>query len=164
MSPGTSSGAGTSMTAPSRTTRAAGTCILARASTLARAASSCLAPSTTFSRMSSPTITAVANSPMTIPAATTISSMMFIGSRSCCAATAQDDGGFSSTMRLGPYRRSRSDAALPSNPRSASMSRPDSTSDAGRACHGGRPAAVPDRCWSIMLVASVIVRPLDAGR
>ena len=59
-------------------------------------------PSTTLRRISSATITPVETSPMTKLTAVTAISMMFIGSRSCCAATAHTDGGFSRSIAFGP--------------------------------------------------------------
>ena len=102
MSPGTRSTAGTSATAPSRTTFACGTCRFDSASMLARAFSSWREPRTTLSRISSATITPVETWPITKLTATTAISMMFIGSRSCCGATAHTDGGFSSAIWFGP--------------------------------------------------------------
>ena len=99
-SPGTTSTAGTSATVPSRTTLACGTCRSDSASMLARALSSWREPSTTLRRISSATITPVETSPMTKLTAVTATSMMFIGSRSCCAATAHTDGGFSPLDRV----------------------------------------------------------------
>ena len=54
------------------------------ASTLARAFSSWREPSTTLSRSGAPTMTPVETSPMTKLTTATATSMMFIGSRSCC--------------------------------------------------------------------------------
>ena len=102
MSPGTRSTAGTSATEPSRTTFACGTWRFASASMLARAFSSWRVPRTTLRRMRSATITPVETSPITKLTATTAISMMFIGSRSCCAATAHIDGGFSLVISFGP--------------------------------------------------------------
>ena len=133
MSPGTTSTAGTSATEPSRTTFACGTCRFARASMLARAFSSWRVPRTTLRRMSSATITPVETSPITKLTATTAISMMFIGSRSCCAATAHIDGGFSSLISFGPYRASRAAASASVRPESASDSSPATTSLASRA-------------------------------
>ena len=101
-SPGTRSTAGTSATEPSRTTLACGTCRSDSASMLARALSSCLDPSTTLRRISSATITPVETSPMMKLTAVTAISMMFIGSRNCCAATAHTDGGCSFSIAFGP--------------------------------------------------------------
>ena len=116
MSPGTTSTAGTSATEPSRTTFACGTCRFASASMLARAFSSWRVPRTTLRRISSPTITPVETSPITKLTATTAISMMFIGSRSCSAATAHSDGGFSLPISFGPTShepRSRLGAGQP---------------------------------------------------
>ena len=71
---------------------------------LARAFSSCRVPSTTLSRISSATMTPVETSPIAKLTATTATSMMFIGSRSCVSATAQTDGGFSLLISFAPYR------------------------------------------------------------
>jgi hypothetical protein len=138
MSPGTRSTAGTMLSSPARTTFASGTCIFDSASTLARAASSCRAPSTTFSSTSSPTITAVETSPIARLTATTASSMMFIGSRNCLSATAHTDGGFSPTMRLGPYRVSPEPASAPRSPWVASLSIAVTTSATSRENQAGR--------------------------
>ena len=102
MSPGTTSTAGTSASVPSRTTFACGTCRFESASMLALAFSSCREPSTTLSRISSATITPVETSPIAKLTTVTATSMMFIGSRSCCSATAHTDGGFSAAISFGP--------------------------------------------------------------
>ena len=132
-SPGTRSTAGTSATEPSRTTFAWGTWRFARASMLARAFSSWRVPRTMLSRMSSATITPVETSPIAKLTATTAISMMFIGSRSCCAATAAIDGGSSLPISFGPYRDSRAAASASVKPESASDSSPATTSPASRA-------------------------------
>ena len=69
---------------------------------LARAFSSCRVPSTRLSRMSSATMTAVDSSPMIRLTTVTATSMMFIGSRSCCSATDHIEGGFSAVISFGP--------------------------------------------------------------
>ena len=67
-------------------------------------------------------MTAVETWPMSRLTATTATSMMFIGSRSCCRATAHSDGGFSAAIWFGPYRDSRDAASDRLKPRSASVS------------------------------------------
>ena len=91
--------------------------------------------------MSSPTITPVETSPITKLTATTAISMMFIGSRSCCAATAHTDGGFSLLISFGPYFDSRAAASAPVRPESASDPSPATTSAASRAYGGSVPAS-----------------------
>ena len=100
---------------------------------LARAFSSWRVPSTTLRRMSSATITPVETSPITKLTATTAMSMMFIGSRSCCSATAHTDGGGSLLISFGPYRDSRDAASAPVRPESASDPSAATTSPASRA-------------------------------
>ena len=138
-SPGTTSVAGTSARAPSRTTRAWGTCIRARASTLARAVSSCRVPSRMLSTTSSATRTPVATSPMRRLTTTTATSMRFIGSRSWTAASANADGGFSAVIALGPCDASRDDASVALSPATASEPACARTSSALRA-YGGTPS------------------------
>ena len=116
MSPGTTCVAAIIVTSPSRTTRACGTCRSARALTLARAVSSWRVPSPTFSRMSNATMIPVESSPITRLTITTAISMMFIGSRSCCSAMAQAEGGFSAAISFAPYVESRLAASLPASP------------------------------------------------
>ena len=115
--------AGTSATAPSRTTFAWGTWRFDKASTLARAFISCLVPSTTLSTMSSVTITAVDVSPMTTLTTLTAMSIRFIGSRSCANATADIDGGSSPVISLAPYCCLRVAASPCVSPRSTSERR-----------------------------------------
>ena len=104
---------------------ACGTCRLARASTLARAANSWRVPSPTFSKMSRATTIPVESSPISRLTTTTATSMMFIGSRNCCAAMTQTEGGFSAAISFGPYDESRS------SPRSRQAA--DTASDAAAA-------------------------------
>jgi hypothetical protein len=104
---------------------------------------------------------AVETSPMMMLTATTATSMMFIGSRSCCSATAQVDGGFSPVMRFGPYRFSRSAASPRPRPRSASVPNAATTASAVRVnhcCSCTSPASVR---WSTVLVRSIIAAPQE---
>ena len=137
MSPGTTSVAGTSVTAPSRTTRACGTCILDRASTLARAVSSCRVPRPMLSTTSSPTRTPVETSPMSRLTTTTATSIRFIGSRSCTAAIAHGEGCFSAVIAFGPWDARRAAASVALRPVPASDPAASSTSCAVRAKGGG---------------------------
>ena len=50
----------------------------------------------------------------------TATSMMFIGSRTCCSATCHIDGGFSAVIWFGPKRVRRAAASAAVRPRSAS--------------------------------------------
>ena len=93
MSPGTSVADSICSTCPERRTRACGTCSLASASTLARAFSSWAVPITTLNVTSPSTTTAVAIWTIAKLAATTISSMMFIGLTSWARATTHTLGG-----------------------------------------------------------------------
>ena len=122
-----------SLTSPSRTTRACGTCIFARASTLARAVTSWRVPSATFSRTSNATTTPVETSPISRLTTTTATSMMFIGSRSCWAATTQIDAGCSAAISFGPYDASRDAACEPVNPDTTSDPAAATTSSAASA-------------------------------
>ena len=67
-------------------------------------------------------MTAVETWPISRLTTTTATSMMFIGSRSCCRATAHSDGGFSAAIWFGPYRDNRDAASDRLKPRSASVS------------------------------------------
>ena len=138
MSPGTSSAAGTRASSPSRSTFACGTCMFDRASTLALAFSSCRAPSTTLSTISRPTMTPVDTWPITKLTTVTATSMMFIGLRSCCSATAHIEGGFSAAIWFGPYWDSRAPASDRLKPRSASVSIAATTRSASWANQGSR--------------------------
>jgi hypothetical protein len=106
---------------------------------------------------------AVETSPITTLTPTTTTSMMFIGSRSCCSATAHPDGGFSLAMRLGPYRLSRAAASPRPSPCSASLSSAATASVAGWANHGCPSVASGRRC-SIVPVPSVIGSPQGPAR
>ena len=68
---------------------------------------------------------------------TTATSIRFIGSRSCTAASAQGDGGFSAVIALGPWEASRAAASAALRPRSASEPAPSTTSWAVWANGGG---------------------------
>ena len=136
MSPGTTPVAGMRASAPSRTTRACGTCILARASTLARAVSSWRVPRPMLSTTSRATSTPVETSPMSRLTTTTATSMRFIGSRSCTAAIANGEGGFSAVIALGPCDASRASTSAALRPDPASEPVAASTSSAVRAKAG----------------------------
>ena len=136
-SPGTTSVAGTRTSAPSRTTRACGTCMVASASTLARAVSSWRVPRPMLSTTSSATSRPVDTSPMTRLTTTTATSMRFIGSRSCTAAIAHGEGGFSAVIALGPWDVSRAAASAALSPDPPSDPMWTSTWSAGSANAGG---------------------------
>ena len=118
MSPGTSVVDSICSTCPERRTRACGTCSLASASTLARAFSSWAVPITTLNVTSPSTTTAVAIWTIAKLAATTISSMMFIGLTSWARATTHMLGGGSAGSSFGPYSSSRRSASWASSPSS----------------------------------------------
>jgi hypothetical protein len=160
MSPGTRSTAGARLIDPSRSTRVCGTCRRDRASTLARADSSCRAPSTTLRAMSRPTMSAVDTSPMRRLTATTATNMMFMGSASCCIAIRNAEGGFSATIRFGPWRVSRAAASLPVSPVSTLVVMPATTASASWANHGRGPSPPTSGFDWTALVVSVMERPL----
>ena len=145
MSPGTTSVAGTSTSCPSRETRACGTCSFDSASTLALAFSSWRDPRTTLKRTSSAMMMPVDASPIAKLTAATATSMMFIGSRSCCSAMARTDGGFSPVIWFGPCSDSRSAASACESPRSPSLFSSATTAAASRANHSSRSADSPER-------------------
>ena len=120
MSPGTSLVDSISATWPERRTRACGTCSFASASTLARAFSSWLVPITTLNSTRPSTTRAVAIWTMAKLAATTNSSMMFIGLTSCSRATTHMLGGGSVGSSFGPYSASRRSTSATVSPASAS--------------------------------------------
>jgi hypothetical protein len=109
---------------------------LESAVTLSLAFGSCLAPRNTLSRISSATITAVETWPIAKLTAVTATSIMFIGSRSCCSATAHADGGFSAVIRFGPSLARRAAASAAVRPGVASDPSSATTSDASRAYAG----------------------------
>ena len=102
-SPGTSWLAGICTSVPSRRTFDCGSCMVARASTLLRACISCRAPMRTFRTTRNPTITAVEPCPIAALTIATATSMMFMGSRTCCSTTDHSDGGACAVSLLGPY-------------------------------------------------------------
>ena len=69
--------------------------------------------------------------------------MRFIGSRSCAAATAQGDGGFSAVIALGPWEASRAPASVALRPDPASEPAAASTASTVLA-KGGAPSAGVD--------------------
>ena len=75
----------------------------------------------------------VESSPITRLTTTTAISMMFIGSRSCWAAMAQTEGGFSAAISFGPYDESRLAASPPVSPVTASEPAAATTSSAASA-------------------------------
>ena len=103
-----------------RRTRACGTCSFASASTLARAFSSWFVPITTLNSTRPSTTRAVAIWTIAKLAATTISSMMFIGLTSWPRATTHMLGGGSVGSSFGPYSASRRSTSATVSPASAS--------------------------------------------
>ncbi len=139
-SPGTSFADSTSWTVPSRRTRARATWSPSRASTLARALSSWLEPMTTLNVTSPTTTSPVATWPIRNEATPTMSSMMFIGLRSCSLATCNRLGGGSVGSSFVPYLASRDSTSAAARPWSGSTSSSAATSPADLACHASRAA------------------------
>ena len=158
MSPGTSLVDSSSAIWPERRTRACGTCSFASASTLARALSSWLVPITTLNNTSPSTTSAVAIWTIAKLAATTISSMMFIGLTSWPHATAHTLGGGSAGSSFGPYSASRRSTSAAASPSSVSTPSCAVTSCAGSA-YQARP---PPGCWVVVAVISAPQR--SSGR
>jgi hypothetical protein len=111
--------------------------------------------------MSSPTMTAVDTSPMRRLTITTATSMMFIGSRSCCSAIINADGGFSATMRFGPYFRIRAVASPAARPVPTSLDIAATTASASWVNHGRRSPVPTTGFASTALVVSVMWRLLS---
>ena len=155
MSPGTSLVESISATWPERRTRACGTCSLASASTLARAFSSWLVPITTLNSTRPSTTRAVAIWTIAKLAATTISSMMFIGLISCSRATTHMLGGGSVGSSFGPYSACRRSTSATVSPLSASTPICAVTSCADSAYQVRPP---PAGC-SMVVVVAVISAP-----
>ena len=82
-------------------------------------------------------MTPVETSPMSRLTTTTATSIRFIGSRSCTAAIAHGDGGFSAVIAFGPWDASRAAASVALRPVPASEPAAASTSCAVQAKGGG---------------------------
>src|SRR6516164_2264535 len=159
-SPGTSLVESSCSTRPDRRTRACGTCSLASASTLAWAFSSWSEPITTLNVTSPSTTRAVAIWTMAKLAATTSSSMMFIGLTSWPRATVHILGGGSVGSAFGPYSSSRRSASWVSSPSSGLTPSCPATSCADSAYQARFSAG----CCKVVISAPDLVRELDVLR
>src|SRR6516165_8098229 len=159
-SPGTSLVDSTCSTRLDRRTRACGTCSLASASTLAWAFSSWSEPITTLNVTNPSTTTAVAICTIAKLAATTSSSMMFIGLTSWPRATTHILGGGSVGSAFGPYSSSRRSAWWTSSPSSGLTPSCPATSCADSAYQARFSAG----CCTVVISAPDLLRGLDALR
>ena len=152
MSPGTSSLAGTTLSSPSRSTRAVGAVMFLSASSAFAAFFSCTTPTVALSAMTTRmTMHSASPSPstkcMASENAAAMSRMMTITSVSCSQIMRQTLFGFFCRRSFLPYFARRAAASASDSPASLVPSR-RSVSSTESACHGlGASSSLPTDCF-----------------